>query len=173
MANPVIQSYHIWRADAQIFKSTKGSNHRKITRTQNRGSRWYKKLNTTGVLMLPHLKDVKFKSHTVKNHFFHSQHAKCLEQSTLEPPVIEENIKHVTDLSEIYSEYFHSKYILEQSEVNTYTHTQVCTLEKSNKKKLCTKKPTIQRLREKQTSLTANLLNWIQHRVYILRVELG
>lgn len=41
----------------------------------------YKELNTVGVLMLPRLKDVKFKSHTVKNHLFRSQHAKRLSRS--------------------------------------------------------------------------------------------
>lgn len=40
----------------------------------------YKELNTAGVLMLPLLKDVRFKSHTVKNHPFHSQHAKRLNR---------------------------------------------------------------------------------------------
>lgn len=49
----------------------------------------------------------------------------------LEELLVTEDINHARIMSTIYSEYLYPKYILEQGEIHTHTHT----LEQSNKNK--------------------------------------
>lgn len=65
--------------------------------------------------MLLCLKDVKFKSHTVKAHLFHSQHAKCLIRSKCSHKRKHEECKALCQKFTLNI----SKYILKQGEVKS------------------------------------------------------